>query len=189
MAKKTISELRNSIAEILHEAKKAKKSSRKSSRRPPQVEAFGYYDKEHDFSEPQGVHNLYRQQGQVNYGPQTGGTPELANRGANNPNAPSAANQMKEGDEKALRALVREVIQNGLIDEQSAWAPFTKKQEPIFESTWEEVSYLTEKAWYDRKDPDCETPKGNEAGSKPKGFEKTSFGNVKKHGQEKKDKR
>lgn len=189
MAKMTIRELKRQISDIISEAKKAEeKESKSSMSRRPQVEAFGFYDAEHDFSSPLGAANLYRQQGAVNWGPYTvdnSADPRgLAGAGSHNPNGGGVAAQfnMREGDERAIRALVREVIQNGLIDESSAWSPFLKKSEPLFENSWEEIAYrLVEKHWYDRKDT-ADKPEG-----KAKGFEKEKDrASVKKHGMSKK---
>ena len=173
MAKMTLNELKHQIAGILEEAKKSEKSTRssKKSGKPPQVEAYGFYDKEHDFSTPQGEHNLYRQQGAVNWGPYTSAGPRVDY-------------SLKETDERALRALVREVIENGTIDESSAWAPFLARAAPLFESSWEEVAYRLTEAWYDKQQKDEAASCGP---SKPKGqFERTEYGKVKKHGAEKK---
>lgn len=181
MAKTTFVGLKREIANILAEAKKVKKKS--STRLPPQIEAFGHYDKEHDFSEPLGARNLYRQQGSVNWGPNTGPGDHFDTSSAG-PNSRSAASQMKESDESAIRSLVREVITNGLIDESSAWAPFLASKAPIFESTWEEVEHRMNEAWYD----DFKKDKKSDDDDKPKkkGTEKTSYGPVKKHGEDKK---
>ena len=140
---KSINELRKTIAGIIEEKKKpakAKKAADDAPQLPRHLDVYGQYDKEHDFSEPQGERNLYRQQGAVNYGPNTGGTPELAAK-ETNPNAVPAGIYMRESDERAIRQLVREVIQNGLIDESSAWAPFVTNSEPIFESSWAEIEH------------------------------------------------
>lgn len=182
--KMTIDELKHQIAEILDEAKKTKEKKEKLKRMAAQVEAYGFYSEEHDFSPPLGVWNRYRSQGQVNWGPYTSyGTP-VEHQNSGNPNQ-SGFLQIKE--EKALRALVREVIQNGLVDENSAWAPFIERAEPLFESTWEEAAYRIDEAWYD----DFKKEKGKKDGDeKPKGnFEKTSYGHIKGHGFEKKGKK
>jgi hypothetical protein len=185
--KMTINELKRQISEIIEEAKKKDQKEKKFKRVGAQVEAYGFYDESHDFSEPLGVHNLYRQQGQVNWGPYTGVGPHVNQYGPANTNAVG----LKETDEKALRSLVREVLENGLIGEESAWAPFLAKvsREPIFESSWHEAASMMneevlEEAWYDKKDkPD--SPEG-----KSKGFEKDKErGHIKKHGFEKKDKK
>lgn len=188
MAKMTLNELKHQIADILDEAKKSKKgkakkdakksSSAKSSRmKMPQTEAYGFYDKEHDFSTPLGAYNLYRQQGAVNWGPYTSAGPEVATGmgGGSNANA-----FMKEGDEKALRHVVREVIENGLIDSNSAWSVFLEAKEPIFESSWEEVAYLVEKkAWFMQHQERGEEMPANQ--SKPKGqFDRSEYGKVHK---------
>lgn len=183
--KYSIDELKHQIAEILDEAKKKPEKAEKLKRMAAQVEAFGFYAEEHDFSAPLGAYNLYRQQGAVNWGPMTSDGTHIDNN-VGNPNAGSASKYMKESEEKALRNLVREVIENGLIDEGSAWAPFLTAKEPIFESTWEEVQHRMNEAWYDDFK---KGKKGEEKKSGTKQYDKTSYGHVKSHGQEKKDKK
>jgi hypothetical protein len=184
----TIDELKHQIAEILDEAKKKKEKSDKIKRMSAQIEAYGFYSEEHDFSEPLGARNLYRQQGAVNWGPMTSDGTHIDEKSIGNPNGGvSASKYMKESDEKAIRSVVREVIENGLVDESSAWAPFLSKRDPIFESTWEEAVYKINEAWYNefRKGKDG----GDEGKSKKGKHEKTSYGHVKDHGFEKKSKK
>ena len=180
--KMTIDELKHQIAEILDEAKKKPEKAAKLKRMAAQVEAYGFYDESHDFSAPLGAYNLYRQQGAVNWGPMTSDGTHVDNNGVGNPNV--GHQFMKESEERALRGLVREVIENGLVDESSAWAPFLASKEPIFESTWEEASHRITEAWYDDFKSDKKDDK-----SKGKSSTKTSYGHVKSHGQEKKDKK
>jgi hypothetical protein len=180
----TINELKHQIAEILDEAKKKKDKVDKIKRMSAQVEAYGFYSEEHDFSTPLGANNLYRQQGAVNWGPYTSAGTYVDHQNVGNPN--SGFPWVKE--EKILRSLVREVIQNGLVDESSAWAPFVQRQEPLFESTWEEAAYRIDEAWYDNFKK--EKGKKSSSSKKSKGnFEKTSYGHVKDHGTEKKSKK
>lgn len=182
--KMTISELKHQIADILDEAKKKKEKAEKIKRMSAQIEAYGYYTEEHDFSAPLGAANLYRSQGAVNWGPYTSAGTHVDHQNAGNPN--QGYLKIRESDERALRSLVREVIQNGLIDESSAWAPFTQKQEPLFESTWEEVAYRIDEAWYDDFK---KSKKSSKKDGKPKGnFERTEYGHVKPHGAEDKKK-
>lgn len=182
--KMTIDELKHQIAAILDEAKKKKEKADKVKRMSAQIEAYGFYTEEHDFSAPLGAANLYRSQGAVNWGPYTSAGTTVEHQNVGNPN--QGYLKIREGDEKALRTLVREVIQNGLIDETSAWAPFIQRQEPLFESTWEEAAYRIDEAWYD----DFKKDKGSKKGDKPKGnFERTSYGHVKDSGAEKKSKK
>ena len=56
--KMTINELKQQISEIIEEAKKKDQKEKKFKRVGAQVEAYGFYDESHDFSEPLGVHNL-----------------------------------------------------------------------------------------------------------------------------------
>jgi hypothetical protein len=184
--KMTIDELKHQIAEILDEAKKKPEKAEKLRRMAAQVEAYGFYAEEHDFSAPLGAYNLYRQQGAVNWGPMTSDGTHVDNN-VGNPNAGSAAKYMRESEERALRNLVREVIENGLVDESSAWAPFLTAKEPIFESTWEEVVHRMNEAWYDDFKKGKKSASDMKKGGKQ--YDKTSYGHVKAHGQEKKDKK
>jgi hypothetical protein len=142
--KMTLTELKLTIADMISEAKKKAKKEDKIEKLGAQVEAYGFYNKEHDFSAPLGAYNLYRQQGQVNWGPQTSaGTRVDSNVG--NPNAI----HIKESAEETLRALVREVLENGHITEDSAWSPFLRRASasPIFESSWEEAEHRMNEAF------------------------------------------
>jgi hypothetical protein len=91
---------------------------------------------------------------------------------------------MKESEERAIRALVREVIENGLVPADSAWAPLMEKRRPVFESAWDAADHIFE-AWYDRE------KKGKKSSAKlPKKDDgEHKYGAVKKHGFEKKNKR
>ena len=172
MAKITMNELKLEIAEIVSEAKKKKEKADAIKKRGSSVEAYGLYDEAFDFSSPLGVYNLYRQQGGVNYGPYTGAGISVDSTF----NSPAqGALQMKESDERALRAMVREVIQNGLVPESSAWAPMLEKK-TVSESPWHEAEGLFE-AWYDR----FKKSKKSEAESK-KSKKESDYGPVKKHG-------
>jgi len=175
MAKLTLNELKLEIAEILDEAKKKAEKVKDIKKKGVSIEAYGLYDESFDFSSPLGDNNLYKQQGGANFGPYTsaGTTVDSA---FHHPNI--GAQRMKEHDEKALRALVREVIQNGLVPADSAWAPLTEKREQLFESPWEAADHLFE-AWYDNlKKSRKDEPK--------KSKKETDYGPVKKHGLEKK---
>jgi hypothetical protein len=177
MSKMTINELKLEIAGILQEAKKKKSKADELKKNGASVEAYGLYDEAFDFSSPLGAYNYYRQQGAVNWGPYTG-TPNTVNVDYHNPN--SGALQMKESEERALRAVVREVIQNGLVPSDSAWAPLMEKRKPVFESAWDAADHIFE-AWYDK------AKKGKKSESLPKKNDKEhKYGPVKKHGQEKK---
>jgi hypothetical protein len=160
----TRNELKATIAEILSEAKKKKAKAEKLKKTGGRAAAaYGYYDEALDFTDPLGAANRYYQQGGVNWGPMTSGA------------------GLKESEETALRATVREVLENGLIPEESAWAPVLEGSRPqYFESTWEQALWEA-KHWYDRKsaEGDC-----GDAPKKGKGADKTKYGQVKKHGQE-----
>lgn len=177
MPKFTMNELKLEIAEILDEAKKKKEKVEDLKKKGAHIEAYGLYDEAFDFSSPQGDLNLYRNQGASNFGPYTSPGVRVDNN-YSNPNG--GITQMKESEEKALRALVREVIQNGLVPADSAWAPLMERQAKAQpQGTWGQARALYE-AWYD----DFKKSKKDE---KPKKSKKdTDYGPVKKHGQEKK---
>lgn len=174
MAKMTMNELKLEIAEILQEAKKKVSKAKDLKKKGASVEAYGLYDEAFDFSSPLGAYNYYGRQGSANFGPYTG-TGHNVSVDYSNPNP--GALQMKESEERALRAVVREVIQNGLVPSDSAWAPLMEKRQPLFESPWEAADHLFE-AWYDNVKKSESTPK------KKKG--ETDYGPIKKHGFEKK---
>ena len=176
MAKMSLNELKMVIAEMLDEAKKKSSVADAKRRRTPAMEAYGLYDEAFDFSEPLGPFNLYRQQGVANWGPYTAENPHIDSTFRSyNP----GATQMHEQDEHALRLLVREVLHNGLVPPDSAWAPLVERQR-VEGSTniWERADRLLE-AWYDN------LKKSSKRSSKKsgKGYEKTSYGDVKKYGQ------
>jgi hypothetical protein len=173
----SLNELKLEIAEILDEAKKKKEKAVELKKMGASVEAYGIYDEAFDFSSPLGDFNRYKQQGGVNFGPYTSAGTKLDS----NFSHPNTGPQMKENDEKALRSLVREVIQNGLVPDNSAWAPLMEKKEQLFESPWEAAGHLFE-AWYDDFKKDKKSEK------EPKKSKK-DYGPVKKHGFEKKNKK
>lgn len=182
--KMTLNELKIEIAEILQEAKKKKEKAEKIKEKGASVEAYGLYDEAFDFSAPLGGYNLYKQQGAANWGPYTSAGPQIDSTFA----SPGlGTTELRESEEQALRALVREVIENGLIPPSSAWAPMLEKSRSPG-TAWESAQQLFE-AWYDREQraekKDDEEPKG----SKAKGHEKTEYGAVKKHGQPKKSRK
>jgi hypothetical protein len=127
----SINELKLEIAGLLAEARKKKAEPKKRGR---SVEAYGFFDEALDFSTPLGAFNLYRQQGVSNLGPYTADGPWIDSHFASPRVGPTG---IAEADERALRALVREVIENGLVPSDSAWGPLTEREEPAFESIWE----------------------------------------------------
>lgn len=173
----TLNELKLVIAEMLDEAKKKTQKAEKLKKKGASIEAYGIYDEAFDFSAPLGALNLYRQQGAVNWGPQTSAGTHVDST-YQNPTQNTV--NMKESEERALRALVREVIENGLVPAESAWAPmFESARETIFESSWDAASHLYE-AWYDKFKKDEKASEKESA--KDAGHEKTSYGAVQKHG-------
>lgn len=145
MAKTTINELKLEIAEILEEAKKKKEKVETLKKRGASVEAYGLYDEAFDFSSPLGAYNLYKTQGAANFGPYTSAG-SVVDHSFQNPNR--GALQMNEKDEQALRMVVREVIQNGLVPSNSAWAPLMERQQKfISENVWERAENIFE-SWY-----------------------------------------
>jgi hypothetical protein len=188
MAQMSMNELKLAIAEILDEAKKKRSQADKHRRRGAAVEAYGLYDEAFDFSEPLGALNLYRQQGAANWGPSTSDGPHIDSK-YYNPNT-AGGMRMREGDERALRALVREVIENGLVPAGSAWAPLMERSSREPTSAWDAAGPLFE-AWYDKFKKSGEaaskaSSKSSGKASSKAGHEHTSYGSVGKHGQDKK---
>jgi hypothetical protein len=174
MAKMTLNELKLEIAQILDEAKK-KKEKLEIPKKGASIEAYGLYDEAFDYAESQGALNLYGQQGAVNWGPYTSYGPSIDSSYAD-PQRMATTSNLKEGDEQALRALVREVIENGLVPSNSAWAPLMPSRRPMDESPWADAMSLVEAHWYDRGQEE-------KPSKKAKGFEKgKESGPVKKHG-------
>jgi len=182
MPKMTMNELKLEIAEILDEAKKKKEKVEDIKKKGAHIQAYGLYDEAFDFSVPQGEFNLYRQQGAVNWGPYTSAGAHVDNN-YSNPNG--GMTQMKESEEHAIRALVREVIQNGLVPKDSAWAPMmeTQKQATTDGSAWGQARSLYE-AWYDNFKKSKKDDKESKKSKKD-----SDYGPVKKHGFEKKSKK
>lgn len=157
----TINELKLQIAQLVVEAKKKKEKEVKNRVRGEQIEAYGLYDEALDFSNPLGAYNLYRQQGAVNWGPQTSPGPQIDSTFANPNTGPT-----NESDERFIRSIIREVIANGLVPNDSAWSPMLEREaHPEFDSIWETALH-----WYDKaKEPDPENSKPS------KGFEKSKY--------------
>lgn len=170
MAKLSINELKYEIAEILSEAKKKKEKKIDAKKKRGATGAYGFYDEALDFSAPLGAYNLYRQQGAVNWGPMTSDGPHV-DSSFGNPNVAGnmvMPGHMKESaDEKALRSLVREVIQFGLIPEDSAWAPLMENKEgQSFGSIWEAAAHWFQKEGFEE---------AATCGPAAKGYEKGKF--------------
>ena len=181
MAKMNLNELKVEIASILEEAKKKDKKADDLEKKGKSIEAYGLYDEAFDFSQPLGAMNLYAQQGAVNWGPYTSGGPVIDSSFAD-PQRNNATSNLKEEDEHALRTLVREVIENGLIPAGSAWAPVLNRVSKPF-GTWDQAARMAE-AWYDRDQKKSESPV-----KRGKGIDKAKeYGPVQKHGEPKKKK-
>jgi hypothetical protein len=168
MAKLSINELKYEIAEILSEAKKKKEKKTDAKKKRGAVGAYGFYDEALDFSAPLGAYNLYRQQGAVNWGPMTSDGPHIDSSFAN-PNVAGNPGRVHESsDEHALRSLVREVIQFGLIPEDSAWAPLMENKDDgrTYGSIWEAAAHWFQKEGF-QEAATC--------GPTGKGFEKSKF--------------
>ena len=174
MPNMSLNELKLVIAEILDEAKKKKEKVEKIRHRGAAIEAYGIYDEAFDFSEPLGAFNLYRQQGGANFGPYT--AENIPYDGAYHGNR--GTNEICETDERALRTVVREVIQNGLIPDSSAWAPLMERQRKAgSDSIWEQADRLFE-AWYDNL-----KKSSSKGSSKKKDKDRPGYGPIQKHGQ------
>jgi len=143
MAKMTLNELKLEIASILEEAKKQDKKEEDLEKKGHSIEAYGLYDEAFDYAQPLGALNLYAQQGAVNWGPYTSAGPTIDSSYAD-PQRNNATANLKESDERALRSLVREIIENGLIPAGSAWAPLLRR-ERADEGAWGAAGELLEK--------------------------------------------
>lgn len=171
-----INELKVIIAEVLEEAKKKKEKEIKARENHGKAKnAYGYYSEALDFSWPLGPYNLYGQQGQVNWGPYTSGGQKVDQNFAN----PNTGLNMRENDEKALRAVVREVIEYGLVPSDSAWAPIMEASTPkSFDTPWEAA--INECAWYMQHTELNGVPEGGP--KKRTKIDKTKYGKIVKYG-------
>jgi len=152
-----INELKLVIAEVLEEAKKRTEKAIKARENSGRAKnAYGTYAEALDFSWPLGPYNLYRQQGQVNWGPYTSDGPHIDQNFAN----PNTAMNTRMGsnthphlhesdDELALRQVIREVIEYGLVPAESAWAPLMESAPRQFDTIWEEAMHECDR-WYMR---------------------------------------
>lgn len=134
MPKMTINDLKLEIAEIIEEAKKKKEKAEKNTRFGKHMSAYGYYDESHDFSAPLGAHNLYRQQGAVNWGPFTSEGPKI-DSGFQDPQATKTTipqnTELTESEERAIRSVVREVVRYGLVPRDSAWGALVQERRDV----------------------------------------------------------
>jgi hypothetical protein len=170
-----INELKLVVAEMLEEAKKKKEKEIKAKENSGGAKnAYGTYAEALDFSWPLGAHNLYRSQGAVNWGPETNAGTHVDQNFAN-PNTFLGMNE-----ERALRHIVREVIEYGLVPANSAWAPMMESSRSADGgSLWEEALRECDH-WYMQH---TETNGMPEAGPKKRtSVDKTKYGKVAKHG-------
>jgi hypothetical protein len=146
--KVTINELKMTISEIIEEAKKKAKKAEQNMRYGKHIVAYGTYDEALDFSAPLGAYNYYRQQGQVNWGPFTGGGTQIDSSFEHpsrlHEDVPGT-HELKESELKALRSVVREVIENGLIPEGSAWREVIPAKAPRPTNSWELAEQMSKK--------------------------------------------
>lgn len=179
-----INELKIVISEILEEAKKKKEKqilAKEASLNA--ISAYGNYANAFDFSAPLGAYNLYRQQGAVNWGPYTSNGPHIDSNFAN----PNTRLSMKESEEVAIRAIVREVIEHGLVPHDSAWAPMMERRQRVpVETPWQAA--LQECAWYMQHMETNGVPEGGVGGPKMSKERHTKYAEVKPHGPPPEDK-
>lgn len=169
-----INELKIVVSEILEEAKKSREKEIKAKKNGGRAKnAYGQYSEAFDFSWPLGAYNLYKQQGGVNWGPFTSAGPKVDQNFAN-PNTRLSMNE----EEKAIRQVVREVIQHGLVPHDSAWRPMMETPRAAYDSTWEALDEACH--WYMQHSETNGVPEG---GTKKKTkVDKTQYGKVVKHG-------
>jgi hypothetical protein len=158
--KMSLNELRIEIAEILSEAKKkkVKKSDKIKKNAGEAASAYGFYDEALDFSEALGEDNIYAQQGAVNWGPNTSAG-KHTDTAFNDPHL----HNMSESDDRALRSLVKEVMQLGNISENSVWNVIDESEEST--NIWEAAN-----RWYEKYGDGI-----NEKVKKGKAFENTKY--------------
>lgn len=126
-----LSELRTIVEGLILEAKK-KKKAKKGDANPlagTAGGAYGSYAPAFDFSKPLGPANLYKAQGQVNWGPQTSVPDEELD---------DKVSGMGELDEDFVRAFVRSVIQ---------------EETELSESVWDQIEEATEKSLVPTENP------------------------------------
>lgn len=102
-----LKELPALVESIIAEAKKKKDKEKKLSKVPEPKEY--QYAEAFDYSPPLAAYNLYRSQGQANWGPQTGEGPRVDDR--------TAIHHTLKEDEKVLNG----IVEGTLIPEKSAW--------------------------------------------------------------------
>jgi hypothetical protein len=129
-----LEELRKMVGEAISEAKKKKKEKIEEL----DVRTDGHViDKRHDFSQPLGGLNAYRQQGQTNFGPYTGDISSVA----------AAANGVKleSARETRMRQVVKSLIAEKLRPPaSSAWSAFVSPVQKAPNGIWESAMH-----WYD----------------------------------------
>lgn len=159
MAKISGNELRAEIVQILVEAKKKKEKADDASRDAGKAaNAYGFYEEVFDHAETLGEYSWAGQTYGANWGPGTGGGSSLDS----SYDRPSTG--MKESDERALRQIVREVMQIGIASDESAWNVLRPGTQPT--GIWEAVD-----RWYKKygEDTEPEKPKRGQA------FEQTKY--------------
>jgi hypothetical protein len=112
----TVEQLRGMVTEAITEAKKKRKKDLEEMESRPDGHMV---DSKFDFAPPLGGYNLYRSQGAVNWGPQTGAGSKVDDR----PYGVKA--------ESALRSAIRGMISEKLSpDPASAWSAFSPSPAP-----------------------------------------------------------
>ena len=145
----TLKELRNLVADVIVEAKRKKRASKKKD----ELEESDCQPREfsrsavHDFSRPLGPESRYRQQGAANWGPYTADVSEINDdtRG------------LRVDEEAALRTFLRGVIAEQILPEEPA-VPVEETADPpppasSFGNVWEAAD-----RWYDFQQRGLGTP-------------------------------
>jgi hypothetical protein len=129
--KMTAESLRHLVEQIVAEAKKKKEKELDELT----VKNDGHiHDSKLDFSAPLGAYNLYRSQGQVNWGPHTSPGPKIDDQ--------VRGSQYSIVRESSLRQFIRGIIAESFgPDQSSAWASIVP---PATKNIWESAMH-----WYD----------------------------------------
>lgn len=107
--KMKVNELRSYIKDVLSEVKKKKERAGKSA---AILRKDGYgYSESFDFSAPLGAYNLYKSQGAVNWGPQTGPGTKIDD---------TIAGSRVNADDR-MRQYVGDVVKEVISNDESAW--------------------------------------------------------------------
>lgn len=108
----TVEQLKVMVEHAINEAKKKKQKDLEEMETRPDGHML---DKNMDFAPPLGGYNLYRSQGAVNWGPQTGAGPKIDDR-------PYPGTVAESSLRQAIRGMISEKLRP---DPNSAWSAFS----------------------------------------------------------------